>query len=395
MPLNAMREIEGLSYLEELAEEYEDQNGSAPFNLSHWDPSDQTVKALLKHLRLPPLPSGIPYIYSYVEGKQEVLRRLGFHLTTRRCGFVQAGTTAMLLAVWWLKALGIDRVLILCPTYFPVFYDCEVMNLNCTPIYMRREGRRWFLPRDELVAAVRESPSKTSLWVTNPVFCTGSYLHEPDVALLDSLLAEGAAVVADECLAMNGREMGGSLGRHGRFLGLYSPHKAVSINSAKFAAAVFDTEYEDFFDGWADVLAGGLSASSYSSILHFLGDNYSEFQSAFTAHVEAARERVVKVLRDHGDSFDTDETSTGHFMTCYAAKLAGDLGDDKQFLRRLVFDTGAILIPGVRNHFSRGICFNFRINLARECPQFYSALHRTVRHLTSMTSRGGYRIGER
>src|SRR5918912_986338 len=117
MVLNAIREIEGLSYLEELAEEYEEQNGFAPFDLSHWDPSNDTIKAVVKHLRLPPLPLAIPYIYSYLDGKPQILQRLGFQSETRNCGFVQAGTTATLLAAWWLKALKIKHLLILCPAY--------------------------------------------------------------------------------------------------------------------------------------------------------------------------------------------------------------------------------------------------------------------------------------
>src|SRR5436305_466321 len=115
MPPRAIRELEGLAYLEELAGDYEKRYGSPPFDLSHWDPSDRTVKALLKHLSLPQQPLAIPYIYSYTEGKERMLRRLGFHGQARNCVLVQAGTNAMLLAVWWLKALGITRLVILCP----------------------------------------------------------------------------------------------------------------------------------------------------------------------------------------------------------------------------------------------------------------------------------------
>jgi len=379
-------ELEGLSFLEDLANEYERQNGLAPFDLSHWDPSDHTVNALLKDLRLPCPLVATPYIYSYYTGlQQQIIQRLGFPPATRDCLFVQAGTNAMLLAIWWLKSLNMTRIMILCPAYFPVFYDSEIMDLPHVSLFMRRDRGRWQLPRKEIMSVIREAPAGTAVWVTNPVYCTGNYLSESDVRFLDLLLSDGVTIVGDECLSINGHELGRRLGHSERFLGIYSPHKSVSINAVKFAAIVFDAKYEEFFDSWADVLAGSLSASSYTAILHFLGDNFSQFQAAFLRHTSTARENVVRIIRDRGIPVETDEDSLGHFMTCYAPRVHGDKGSDKEFLRELVSNTGAILIPGVRNHFSPDLGFSFRINLARECPQFYAAFHRTIEYLAGIT----------
>src|ERR1051325_9484128 len=148
MPPTAIRELEGLAYLDDLAEEYKGREGAAPFDLSNWDPSEHTVKALLKHLCLPQPPLAIPYIYSYTEGKQQVLQRLGASPTGRNCVFVQSGTNTILLAIWWLKALNIKRLVIICPAYFSVFYASEVIDLHYIRIYMRRDSSRWHLPRD-------------------------------------------------------------------------------------------------------------------------------------------------------------------------------------------------------------------------------------------------------
>lgn len=386
MPPGEINELEGLSFLEGLAEEYERQNGLAPFDLSHWDPSDQTVNLLLKELRLPQPLVAAPYIYSYYTGlQQQIIQRLGFTQAPRDCLFVHAGTNAMLLVIWWLKSLNVTRVMILCPAYFPVFYDSEIMDLPYVSLFMRRDRGRWELPREEITSVVGETLGRTAVWVTNPVYCTGNYLSESDVGFLDSLLAGGVTVVGDECLAVNGRELGRRLGHSERFLGIYSPHKSVSINAVKFAAVVFDARYEEFFDSWADVLAGGLSASSYTAILHFLSDNFPRFQTAFLCHTSAARENVMKIIADCGAPVETDVDALGHFITCYAPRVPGDKGNDREFLRELVSNTGAILIPGTRNHFSPGLGFSFRINLARECPQFYSALHRTIGYLADKT----------
>jgi aspartate/methionine/tyrosine aminotransferase len=387
MSLSEIHELEGLNYLEDLAEEYENKSGSAPFNLSHWDPSKHTINALLKYLRLPPPPLAVPYIYSYYTGVQEqIIQRLGFSAATRDCLLVHSGTSAMVLAVRWLKALGLHRVVILCPAYFPVFYASEIMDLSYERLYMHRDQGKWHLPREEIVARVHESPSKTAVWITNPVYCTGVYLSEADRDYLHSLLDTGVAIVADECLAKTGYELGRLLGRSERFLGLYSPHKTVCLNAVKFAAMIFDTKYEGFFDSWVDVLTGGLGASNYSALIHFLDDNFSHFQSAFFEHTDKVRKNVLGMINSWGELIEGDEDTLGHFITCYAPKIHGDKGNDKQFLRQLISNTGAIVIPGIRNHFDPDMGFNFRINLARGCPQFYPSLYRTIEYLAGVSS---------
>lgn len=377
MSANHISELGTISYLKGLARRYESETGTAPFELSHWDPSEETARELLRHLSLPPAPPTSPYIYSYyLDVQEQILRRLGVRDKSQTCLFVHAGTSAILFAAWWLKSLKISRVVVLCPTYFPVFYSAQMMGLDCLRVYMRRRRGMWQLPREEVTAAVREAPSATAVWVINPTFCTGSYFDEADVEFLNTLLGQGVAVVADECLAMNGMEVGGRLRQNGRLLSLYSPHKAVCLNAVKFAALVFHVEHRLFFEEWTDVLVGGLSSSSYTAILHFLGDNFAHYQSAFMHRVEAAREMVLRIIGACEAGIESDENPVGYFMSCYAPAIPGDAGSDEEFLRRLVFDTGALVIPGVRNHFDPRLGFNFRVNLARACPQFYASLHR-------------------
>lgn len=387
MLLSTFREIEEFSYLRELAEEYQRQNGAPPFALSHWDPSDQTMKVLLKDLRLPPPPSPVPYIYSYYLGfEQQVLERLGLRESTQGCFLVPAGTNAMLLAIWWLKSLDITRVIVLCPAYFPVFYSSKMIGLPHTKIYIRRHLGKWQLPQEEIIEAVRAAKSKTAVWITNPVFCAGEYLSEEDREFLESLLQKGVIVIADECLAISGQELCRKLSGSEHFLGIYSPHKSVCINAVKFAALVFDNKYQQFFDRWADVLVGGLSASSHSAISHFLGNNFLHFESTFLQYVNKVRASIQNIIHDHNTLIETDENSIGHFMTCYIPKVPGSKGNCKLFLYQMVMQTGVHLIPGVRSHFDPGIGFNFRINLARECPQFLSSLHRIIEFFSTLSS---------
>ena len=381
MLYNNGQEFQALYRVEDLGAEYEREHGLAPFNISYWNPSTQMERMLLSHLNLPRPSFQIPYIYSYYEGKDETLRRLGFTCDTRRCWFINAGTIAVLLAVRWLAAQDIDRVVVLCPTYFSVLHLCEAMKLPLGLLHMQRVGGCWQLPKEEIMAAIKNASHKTALWLTNPVFSTGCYISEPDRAFLTSVLEKGTIVVADECLALNGYEIGRTLGGFERFMGLYSPHKSVSVNATKFASIVFDKKYQDFFRGWGDVMSGPLASSTYSAIIHFLGDDFHRFQTIFLNHVDSVREEIAAIVSRRPGVVEVDEHSMGHYIMFYVPRVQAGCGEDEKFMRDLIWSTGATLVAGIRSHMNTDLGFNFRINLARECPQFYSAFHRIIEYL--------------
>ena len=389
MKAGLIHELRGLEDLEELAAEYQGEFGSLPFNLSHWDPSEQVSRSLLKCLRLPKPPDAMPYIYSYYTGApRQVAERLGFEWAGRDCLLVHSGTSAIVLTLWWVKAMGFENLIILCPTYFPVFYLAEVMSMPSQSIFTKRERGNWTLPRKDLVKLTGNPTTRTVVWVTNPIYCTGVYLSESDRQFLGSLLDNGVTIIADECLAKNGYEISRELGGRKNFIGLYTPHKSVCLNAIKFGAVVFDRKDEEFFDSWADVFTGGLSASNYSGIFHFLQEkDFSLFEGEFFKLVQNARSRVIEMVNKCDGIFELDENSVGHFMTCYAPNLKDRKGDEKEFLRRLISDTASIVIPGMMNHFNPDWGFCFRINLARACPQFYASVGRTLNYLAALCCR--------
>jgi hypothetical protein len=377
-------DFQALYRVEDLGHEYRRQHGFEPFNISYWNPSDQTEQFLLRYLNLPPPSFHIPYIYSHYEGKSAVLEQLGFTDGNRQCWFVNAGTVAVVLAVHWLAAQDITRLIVVCPAYFSVLHLCDAIKLPLGLAYMRRERGQWELPRGQMIEVLDESPTKTAFWITNPVFSTGCYLSEPDVAFLASLLERGAVLIADECLCINGYELSRALGSFDRFLGLYSPHKSVSVNATKFAAISFHKNYHDFFRGWGDVLTGPLASSTYSAIRHFLGEGFHEFQNVFLNHIDAVHKEVLSIVQERSTAIVTDEHAKGHYITCYIPLLPANLGKDERFMRDLIWQTAGTLVAGVRSHMTPDVGFSFRINLARSCPQFYSALRRITNYLLSV-----------
>jgi hypothetical protein len=381
MSLGEIREIEGLYLVEDLSEEYEGQFGFSPFNLSHWDPSSYTTNLLLRDLRLPAPTIAIPYLYSFPDGPEEILKRLGFVGSQKHCAFTNSGTIAVLLGVWWLKARRIAQTLLLGPSYFPVFHLCDALNLPHRVGYMAREDGHWTLPREEIVSFIEADPKTKALWLTNPIFSTGCYFEDQDISFLKKLLDIGVTVVADECLALNGYELSQRLGECDEFVGLYSPHKALSINSTKFAAIVFEKSYRDFFHCWSDILIGPLASSTHSAMVHFLDENFSHFQNIYCKYLEAVRVEVLQIIGRYPNFIETDQQSVGNFITCYIHQIPGSIGNSEEFLKDLFWHTGACLIPAVRNYMDPDLGFSFRVNLARACPQFYSAISRVVEYL--------------
>jgi len=385
MSLASIQELNALSFRDELSSAYEESYGSPPFDLSHWDPSEQTLRALLVHLKLPPPPCVLPYILPYELGeiKERVIKRLGLSPDGRDTLIVPTGTSAIAFSAWWLKVFNVERVVIPCPAYFSSFYACDMMRLEYTRVHLRRESGEWHWPYEEIISAVSHKGRRTAVWITNPIYTTGVYLNGSQVDFLNSLLEQDVVVILDECHAINGKELGPRLMPSEQLLGIYSPHKSVCINAAKFAAIVFDVKYRQFFADWTDVLVGGLSAANYTALLHFLSPNFDEFYNAFTELINTARSEVVEIIRRYSGSLEIDHKSEGYLMTVYAPKVPA-LGNCEDVLRDIVFSTGATMIPGTRNHFSQDMGFNFRINLARACPQFTAALNRVAAHLASM-----------
>lgn len=241
------------------------------------------------------------------------------------------------------------------PGYFSIFYALEILNVPYQSMYMSRKKGNWYLPHEKIESAVGKKPSRTALWLTNPVYCTGNYRSESDIEFLKMLLHSGVTVIADECLCINGRELGRELAWSDKFVGIYSPHKSVSVNAVKFATVVADESHEQFFDRWADVIVGSLTASNYSAISHFIGDNFPRFLRAFVEHTDRARDEVMERIRRLHPLIETDDNAVGHYITCYAPHVTGDESEGRKVLRGLMSETGALVIPGAVNHFPRDV----------------------------------------
>lgn len=100
---------------------------------------------MVKHLRFPVSPSAVPYIYSCdldAELQRNAVQLLRLPTDDFECLIVPNGATAILFAAWWLRAIGVTRLIVLCPAYFSVFYACEIAGVATERCY---EMAKWEL----------------------------------------------------------------------------------------------------------------------------------------------------------------------------------------------------------------------------------------------------------
>jgi len=379
----SLPEIECIELLENIEEAYGREFGVAPFNVSHWDPTDEFQTEMLRHLELPPLPSTVPYRFSYeVEETRPVIEKLGANADAHFGVLTPSTTTSILCVLNWLKCRrGKTKTIIAaCPAYFSLFQACRRFGLPIRATYLRRVNGKFMLPppnnpiwRDRGV-----------LWLTSPVYGAGVYLNREDIAFVDQLLAAGWTVIADECLALPGRELIRTLGHHTNFLSIYSPHKSICVNGVKFSAVVFSVEHQAFMERWVDVWYGGLDCANSLALTHYLSPNYAQFAARFFEAVKPQRAIFDHFCREGG--IESDPGAEGHFVSCYLPRVSARLGTSAKFLERLVYDTGGSLITGNRSRFHGSFGLSFRVNLARSGPRFEPTLARLMAHFRALAN---------
>jgi len=265
----------------------------------------------------------------------------------------------------WLAAIGMKQITVCSPAYFSLFHICRRYGIEISEKFMARSPQGYDLP--ELTELNQCEPGV--LWLTNPIYSTGVPIRTEDVKIIACLLEGGWHVIADECLAVQGVELGRSLGHHPRFVGIYAPHKGICINAVKFSAILFNKRNQRFFDHWADILYGCLSISTKAAIAHFLSSNFETYGNMFFERINLAKRFIQSAIRNTPGAL-SDYDSVGCFITCYFPRLKSSLGNDPHFLENVIAASGGSFIPGCRNHFDPALGFNLRINLSRDSTMF-------------------------
>lgn len=260
MDLNFLKNMTFLNIIEDLEEKYFHSygEGTLPFNISFWDPSEKIKQQYLKLMEFQNITEIINYNYSYQvddDIRKLTLKKLGINPDLKTLLFTPSGTISILVLIEWIKAKKYDKIAVLCPSYFSIVKNLSKDNIPFDIIYFKRSMNGYHVPFKNL-------NQYKVIWITNPVYSTSVHLNTDDICRLKRLLDNGIVIVADESLASNGKELSRKLGNHFNFFGIYSPHKTISVNGFKFSLITFHENYDDDFDKLTDLIFGSLTSSN-------------------------------------------------------------------------------------------------------------------------------------
>jgi hypothetical protein len=263
----ALPELRIIDMLAALAARYE----HLPFNMSHWNADQTFTDALLANM--PPCVVGSPFQYNYsatLIDRGQIPDNLALSRADREVFIVENGTSTIHLVTNYLELRRARSVIVLPPTYFSTLYALARAGIQPARHYMRRDRNGFLLP--DLASLARY----VAIWITNPVYNAGKLMTSDDTQMLLELMDRGATVVGDLSLATRPLSLGGAVENHPNFLGIYCPHKALSINSMKFAASSCPQSKVKEFEDWGDIMTGSLSLSCLMAIRHFLSDGFDK-----------------------------------------------------------------------------------------------------------------------
>lgn len=375
-------ELDELNFLDEIdsiESQYYNYNKKNITNVSDWNPSYEFKSEICEILAENYTIDNIDYIFSYTQSwdrKNDVLNRLGFNANSSIL-FTHSGSASILNCINFLHSKNINRLVILCPAYFTVFYACKIYGIECIKVYLNRNDYGYNIDYSILL---KYKSKNTAFWITNPVYCTSVYYKSNMIEIFKSLL-ETNIVVFDENLCVSSKELSWQLGRYDNFVGIYSPHKSICINGNKFSVVIASKGYQDFFDAWSDVLCGCLSTGNDIAISHYLSDNFSKYNSAFLNRIIHNKFNIENICKTEGVDFD--EESYGYLITVFFQNINANIGINIKFIEDIMFNTGIRFIPGKRNHFCDNMGFCFRINLATYNDKLYHTLKHAFKYINN------------
>lgn len=357
--------------VEDVTTKYQQKHGRAPINVSHWDPSPEFVAMMNRTLVVPTDGSAIPYLYApdaqQIEATLKTIGTLSSAVMT-----TPSGTASIACVLFWLASTSVRRLLIIAPVYFSVGLLAEALGFDVAFATMRRIDGGYELP-----SIPRDADA---IWITNPVYCTTQYFTPQQLRHFRDLLEDNVYVIADEPMTFPQENAGSSLAAHKRFIGIYSPHKAIGINGLKCSLVACDEsirrEMLDIFDGFV----GGLPLSAMTAIAHLVSPNFADCTTVYDGYIRNAYDRVRNVTRRY-PCLSLDLFARTNFVSAFALDLPARLGRDARFLMDASEATATIVYPSIIHSYGEDCGFGFRINLTAVNDQSVAALRRWCDHL--------------
>lgn len=376
-----IQELLDLDDIEENEFRYSKEYGYFPFNISTWNPSEEFSSTyLLNRIQLTPF-DYIPYLYSYELDRSQInstKRNLGAN-DYYGCIISNTGTSSISLVTSVLKEIGVRRILVICPVYYSVLYNFAQKGFEVIKTYLIRTDDGYRLPQAQIAHLI---DSIDAIWLTSPIYNTGSYYTKKDIDFIKSKISSRIVLICDDCFATTGFEMIRNFNNHINYISIHDPLKQIMVNGLKFSCILYSLQYEHVFEQWSDIVCGSLSYSTVQSMNFFNSDNFTNIRLELHQHFQDMNKQLENI-NEHFPSLSLDKNVCyGHMRMCYFPDLSYNYLQNKEDMYQFIKKTGTSLIPGNRFHFPNTCGFCFRVNYGRECNEFWEAIIRVFQYLS-------------
>jgi len=357
-----------IQQFELIAEEYSRGHHLEIFNLSHWNAGREYHRKVESALQLLPEGSRFDYEFSQTlpqELTTAVASKLGLS-SNRVAQITPSGTLANLLALVLLKTKGRRRLIVVGPCYFQVPILAKELGLEVV------HTTDW-LPGEAISTKLLDTASTDldAFWLTNPVYCFGHLYTREQIEDMSALLEGGYALIADECNASIGTELGHALNGFANFIGTYSPHKSVCINGLKFGVLNVPQSEINTIRLLGDSWVGPLPRSIRTDMSQFISENFSSVERLFLQQLKKNEQLFQSLIsRLPVQSY----AGSGHFRVLTLNGVTRVHETSIKLFQQVVEDTQSAFIPMVCNAGPSSLEFSFRVNLLTDMPKLAARL---------------------
>lgn len=355
-----------------------------PYNVSNWAVSSEFRNKMEQVFHFENNISPIDYLYSYNIAKktrEKIMCKLGVKeeiIPYKTCIFFPNNSLSIVNICNLLQKKAIKKVGIINPAYFSIAACLKTYKINYKSLAVKRKNLKYIFPLEEILTEKFDA-----IWITSPIYSTGTCYNETEISKIKLLVETGIIVISDESFCIQGKELVRLFAEYNNFIGIYSPHKALSINSYKFSVIVANIQTEDFFEQWLDIFCGNLPQTSIAAIYHYLSDNFEECCNTFEVFISKSLKEVLNILQNF-DIVSTDNNIYGNMMTLYIAGLDYNSTQQLKFIQKVIECTHTLYYPGSLNGFTEDFGMCFRINLALHSPEFTNSLQRLLFFLSNI-----------
>lgn len=349
-------------------QKYSEKYHKVPIELSTWNSGKDYKAKMMGILKFDKIHDYFDYIYSYTAEPNIIEGILNKNPQFNNCVLFNSATAAILTICQALKAKGIDEICVLKPCYFSVLECLKTLGLKVDILDYDYDGL-FHIPFKRI-----NDIKPQALWITQPVFSTGTSLPSEELKALSNcdyeIICDSAMCISETALFADTHNI----------TVIYSPHKILSLNGIKFSYVLGSDAICNLLEDWSESLVGGLTTSSIVAAKHYLSDNYNFCCQANKEFIDYNRKKITELLARYTGIIYRCGRSEGVYETLYTQAVPFQEKYSYEYLFSLVETTGVCIIPECNDGFKMLNGLSFRINYTLDTNKLIYGLHRLINY---------------